>query len=150
MTEPTDTEDQPADDPQDAAAAPDPGTPPINSQIIQAVEQSTRFAFGLEQQLRPPVKDGTRLSSGAAIAYEKAAQAGALAVQDAADYQRNVLSISNVAQAKALATILADESKIVPCAVVFVLAIAGSLAAAMTAGEIGTQVDTMLSKFPRG
>jgi hypothetical protein len=139
---------------QTNGTAPPPGDPPspplqVNSQIIDAVKKSTAFAFGLENKLQAPMDGGTRLSSGAAIAYEKAAQAAALAIQDSVDYQRNVLSISNVAQGKALATMFADESKIPQCAIILALALASSLAAAITVGEIGTQVNKMIQGFPR-
>lgn len=79
----------------------------VNPQIVDAVQQSTDFAFGLKASLLPPVENGTRLSSGAAIAFDKAAQAAALSIQDAADFARNVMSIAAVAQGKALAEILA-------------------------------------------
>ncbi len=133
-----------------AAGDPPPSSLQVNSQIIDAVRKSTAFAFGLENKLQPPVDGGgTRLSSGAAIAYEKAAQAAAIAIQDAVDYQRNVLSISNVAQGKALATMFADESKIPQCAIILALALASSLAAAITVGEIGAQVNKVIDGFPR-
>lgn len=79
----------------------------MNQQILDAVQNSTEYAFGLKASLLPPVDNGTRLSSGAAIAFDKAAQAAALSIQDASDYARNVMSIASVAQGKALAEILA-------------------------------------------
>jgi len=130
------------------APAPDP-TSAVNQQILGAVQASTDFVFGLKSQLQDAKPDGSRISAGAAIAYEKAAQAAAIAVQDAADYQRNVMSISTVAQGKALAMMLADQSKIPQGTVVFVLAMVASLAAALTAGQVGGEQTKMISAFPK-
>jgi len=143
----------PTTPPQDPPPPPngngDDATTFVNPQILDAVKQSTTYALGFETL--PSVKNdrSNRVSAGGAIAYDKAAQAAALAVQDAADYQRNVLSVSNVAQAKALAMMFADKQNIPQYATIFVLAIAGSLAASVTAGQVGVQMDTMLEKFPR-
>jgi hypothetical protein len=124
--------------------------PNVNPQIIDAVGAATGFAFGLENQLYPQSPaPGTRLSAGAAIAYEKAAQAAGLAVQDAADYQRNVMSISTVAQGKALAMMFADQANIEKYAIILVLAMITPLAAALTAGVADTEATTMLTDFPR-
>ena len=128
--------------------APDPSSQ-VNPQIIDAVVKSTGFVFGLENQLQPPVTDGTRLSSGAAIAFEKVAQATAFAVQDAADYQRNVLSLSNAAQGKALAMMFIDKQNVTTYAEIMVLAILSSLAATFVAGEAGAKAAATLQAFPR-
>lgn len=134
----------------DAPLGPAPAsTAAVNQQILGAVQASTDFVFGLKSQLPALNKDGSRLSSGAAIAYEKAAQAAAIAVQDAADYQRNVMSISTVAQGKALAMMLADKSKIEQATTVLTLAMVASMAAAVTAGQVGTEQTKMLAAFPR-
>ncbi len=133
--------------PPPAPSTPDP-TSAVNQQILGAVQASTDFVFGLKSQLQDK-KDGTRLSAGGAIAYEKAAQAAAIAVQDAADYQRNVMSISTVAQGKALAMMLADQSKIPQATVVFVMAMVASMAAAITAGQVGGEQTKMITAFPK-
>jgi len=52
----------------------------VNPQILDAVTKSSGFVFAKQS--------GPGTSAGNAIAYEKAVQAAALAVQDAADYQR--------------------------------------------------------------
>lgn len=145
MTDPNGT---PPNTDDAATPAADPGAV-VNPQIVDAVRTSTGFAFGLENKLQAPVDNGTRLSSGAAVAYEKAAQAAAFAVQDATDYQRNVMSISNVAQGKALAMMFADKEHIATYAQILVLAMASSLAAVVTAGEVGAQATKMLQSFPR-
>ena len=133
-----------------SSAAPTPfPTSSLNPQILGAVQASTDFVFGLKSQLQDAKKDGSRLSAGGAIAYEKAAQAASIAVQDAADYQRNVMSISTVAQGKALAMMLADQSKIPQATVVMVLAMVASLAAALTAGQVGGEQTKMITAFPK-
>ncbi len=53
-----------------------------NPQIIDAVGRSTSFVFGPNASAAPTANAGT------AIAYQKVAQAAALAVQDGTDYQR--------------------------------------------------------------
>jgi hypothetical protein len=90
-------------------------------------------------------------ASGAAIAYDKVAQAAALAIQDAADYQRNALSISAAAQGKALAMMLqpSELANIERYSMIYVLALAGSMAASVTAGLISEQANAILRNFPR-
>lgn len=100
----------------------------VNAQILDAVTQSTQF-LGLGAS--PP----SATASGA-IAFAKAAQAAALSVQDATDYQRNIMSISTVAQGKALAMMFADEAKIEQYAMIFVLAAVAPMAAALTAAVV--------------
>lgn len=120
----------------------------VNHQILKAVQASTEFAFGLNNQLQAS-KGTDRLSAGVAIAYDKAAQAAALAVQDATDYERNVLSIASAAQGKALAMILAGTN-VQDAAVAFVLAIVSSVMAPLVAGEVGIAQTNMLKNFPQG
>ncbi|MGH6871275.1 MAG: hypothetical protein ACREHE_07200 [Rhizomicrobium sp.] len=138
-TEPDDT---------DAAATDDSiSTSAVNQQIMGAVQASTEFAFGLTTELNP-VSGTTRMSAGVAIAYDKAAQAAALGVQDATDYERNVLSISSAAQGKALAMILAGTN-VQDAAIGFVLALVASIVAPIVVAEVGIAQTTMLSKFPQ-
>jgi hypothetical protein len=122
----------------------------VNPQIVDAVQTSTEYVFGFEQMPGGPGDIAGRLSAGGAVAYEKAAQAAAIEFQDAADYQRNVLSISSVAQGKALAMMFAEPAKIPQYAIIYILAMAGSLVAEITAGQIGQQAATTLEKFPKG
>lgn len=133
-------------------------TPPVNKQIVEAVKKSTDFVFG-----QPEEKSTTAATAGSgdlapkydaakAIAYEKVAQAVAYGVQDATDYQRNILSMSSVAQGKALAKMFEDVAEedleaLGMHAAIFILAIVGSVAAGATAGFIGTEEADTLSKF---
>lgn len=151
-TEPADdhdpaTPETPEIDPDGA----DDGAPKnstVNQQILDAVQASTEYAFGLNNELQK--KDGTkRLSAGVAIAYDKAAQAAALGVQDATDYERNVLSIASAAQGKALAMILAQQN-VPEAAIAFVLALVSSIVAPIVVAEVGTAQTYMLNNFPEG
>ena len=128
--------------------APDPAPssgPMVNTQILDAVAKSTGFVFGPQ----PDPTAGTGVPAGNAIAYEKAAQAAGLAVQDAADYQRNVLSISTVAQGKALAMMF-DTKEVSPYGEILALAMVASLAASVTAGIASISIAEGLKAFPPG
>jgi len=92
----------------------------------------------------PPAPD-----DGAAIAYDKVAQAAALIVQDAADYQRNALALCTAAQGKALALMLQNPSQIEQLGIAYVMAMMGSAAASTTAALISEQAAAMLRNFPR-
>lgn len=150
--EPEDDQDltapESADNGADGAGGDTSGRSAVNKQIIDAVQASTEYAFGLNNELQ--TSDGTkRLSAGVAIAYDKAAQAAALGVQDATDYERNVLSIASAAQGKALAMILANQN-VPQAAIAFVLALVSSIVAPIVVAEVGTAQTYMLSKFPEG
>ena len=107
----------------------------VNSQILDSVEQSTKFVFGSP--------------AGTAIAYQKVAQACALAVQDATDYQRNVMSVSMAAQGKALALMMSDPANVERYATAYVLAMIAPVAAAVTAGLVGKEAQEILAGFPQ-
>jgi hypothetical protein len=114
----------------------------VNPQILDAVSKSTGFVFN------PSTAPGT--AAGNAIAYEKAVQAAALAVQDAADYQRNVLSISTAAQGKALAMMLATK-EVSPYGEILGLAMVASLAAVVTASLASAGISAAIDlDFPKG
>ncbi len=132
-----------------SSSTPEPfSTDDVNQQILGAVQASTDFAFGLTASLSPPVAGGTRLSAGAAIAFDKAAQAAALSIQDVSDYARNVMSVAAVAQGKALAEILAGVN--VANAQTAMTQAQTAVTAAVTAvGALTTAQTAMLSAFPR-
>jgi len=123
-------------------------TDDVNPQILGAVQASTDFAFGLTANLLEPVSGGTRLSAGAAIAFEKAAQAASLSVQDVSDYARNVMSVAAVAQGKALAEILAGVN-VQNAQTAMTQAQSAVTAAVAAVGALGTAQTTMLNAFPR-
>ena len=152
MSDPTEPADgQPSDTPDDGTdttSGADASISAVNKQIIDAVQASTEYAFGLNNELQTS-SGKTRLSAGVAIAYDKAAQAAALGVQDATDYERNVLSISSTAQGKALAMILANQN-VPQAAIAFVLALVASVVAPIVVAEVGTAQTYMLNNFPEG
>ncbi|MGD0190324.1 MAG: hypothetical protein ABSD74_06250 [Rhizomicrobium sp.] len=119
----------------------------VNSQIVDAVRKSTRFAFGMQDDIDLP-GDPVQLKAGAAIAYDKAAQAAALGVQDATDYERNVLAISSAAQGKALAMILANQN-VEQAMLGFLFALIASFVAPIVVVEVGKAQTGMLTSFPK-
>ena len=130
--------------------------PPVNAQIIDAVEKSTDFVFGFGAGSNAGTAAGTAptqvYNAGSAIAFEKAAQATAYQIQDAADYERNMLSINGAAQGKALALMFEDvveekPEKFVEHALIYVLAIAGTFAAGATTEFIGESASNVLTKY---
>lgn len=141
------------------------GPSSVNQQILDAVKESTKFAFGVPESgdgLLSAKTETTASRSGAgtpkydagmAIAYEKVAQATAYMVQDAADYQRNMMSINGTAQGKALAKMFEDvaegdpNNKLGEHAAIFVLSILGSLAAGFTADMIGKNAGCILESY---
>jgi len=127
------------------------GTPDstVNEQIIDAVQASTQYAFGLNNTLTNPAVTGSRLSAGVAIAYDKVAQATSLAIQDATDYQRNVLAISGATQGKAMAMMLAGVNEKGAVAA-FGMALIASIVAPFVAGEIGQIQIKTITDYPQG
>ena len=125
----------------------------VNPQIVNAVQTSTEYALGFGALNDQTADAKAVVSAGAAIAYDKAVQAAALAVQDAADYERNVLSISAAVQGKALAMILADPLEVdweSGPVVAFGLAILSSLVAPVAAGLASVAVSEAVTlTFPR-
>ena len=124
-------------------------TDAVNSQIKDAVQTSTNWALGFAT-----LDDGTpasskRVSAGGVIAYDKATQAAALSVQDAADYQRNVLSISTTVQGKAMAMMLASGGMSEPALIAYAMALVSSFAAPIAAGLAAESVTKAVQTFPR-
>ena len=80
--------------------------PAVNSQIKDAVQTSTNWAMGFAPLDAGTPSSASRVSAGGAIAYDKATQAAALAVQDAAE---QVLSGGmRLMNAKGAAAVLMD------------------------------------------
>ncbi|EDX79190.1 hypothetical protein ER13_03205 [Brevundimonas sp. EAKA] len=123
--------------------------PTVNSQIKDAVQTSTNWALGFAPLEQGTPSTSTRVSAGGAIAYDKATQAAALSVQDAADYQRNMLSISTTVQGKAMAMMLASGGMNEPALVAYAMALVSSFAAPIAAGLAAESVTTAVKTFPR-
>lgn len=116
----------------------------VNPQILDAVKQSTQFAFGKGSG----VSDQTEgLSAGKEIAFNKVAQAVSYAVQDATDYQRNMMTILTTVQGQAFALMFADQSKIPQCTLILEAATTQMTAVEATFAKVATDASTALGKF---
>ncbi len=137
----------------------------VAPQIVDAVKTSTEYAFGLIPGVTPaggsggsgggatPAASGGGLNAGTPIAYQKAAQALAFSVQDAVDYQRNILSMTSAAEGKALALMFEDVAsgdvpKLGEHAIVYILSMLGALAGGLVAEQITNASGEALAKFP--
>lgn len=114
----------------------------LNPVIVDSVKETTNYVFGPKSQTEPATNTGT------SIAYQKVAQAASLAVQDGVDYQRNVLSISTVAQGKALALMFATKQTD-PYMEILLLAMVASIGAVVTNGLIDAVAAGVVAKFPK-
>ncbi len=121
----------------------------LNGPIVDAVQMSTEYNFGLTQMPSQTADANTALSAGAAIAYDKAAQAAAIAFQDVADYQRNIMSISTAVQGKSMALIMGGDVTAGPI-LAYVMALLSTAAATATGTADTSAWTTSLSEFPRG
>ena len=122
-------------------------TPPVvNSQILSAVENSTKFAFGYGSDIQAGAEP---LSAGAQIAFNKAAQAASYAVQDALDYQRNMMTILSTVQGQAFAIMFADESKIPQMAAILAAAAAQMTLTTEAFSAVSTAAAEVASTFPK-
>ena len=126
----------------------DASTPPLNSQIVHAVRQSTAFVFDPAASIPPSSGTPASSNAGTAIAYQKVAQAAALAVQDGTDYQRNIMSISTVAQGQALALMFSTKQTN-PYLEILLLAMLAPIAAAVTVGIVNTVATEVATTFPK-
>jgi hypothetical protein len=74
----------------------------VNPQILDAVKQTTSFVTSAAG------------NTGTGIAYQKVSQAGALAIQDAADFMRNLMTISATATGVAVTKMVEDPAINIP------------------------------------
>lgn len=111
----------------------------VNSQIVDAVKQ-TRDAVRIGSSDTSKVID-----SG--IAYQKASQAAAFAVQDATDYLRNIMAISSTAQGMALKLFL--ETKDPLYSQVLTQAQTAVTMAATNLETVGMSAISVATDFPR-
>ncbi|PPK72434.1 hypothetical protein B0F88_104229 [Methylobacter tundripaludum] len=136
----------PKDAPEDAKKAAEPESPTadsnqvlVNSQIVDAVKQ-TRDAVRIGSSDTSKVID-----SG--IAYQKASQAAAFAVQDATDYLRNIMAISSTAQGMALKLLL--ETKDPSYSQILTQAQTAVTMAATNLETVGMSAISVATDFPR-
>lgn len=134
------------DNPEETKKAAEPAAPAndtnqvlVNSQIVDAVKQ-TRDAVRIGSSDTSKVID-----SG--IAYQKASQAAAFAVQDATDYLRNIMAISSTAQGMALKLFL--ETKDPLYSQVLTQAQTAVTMAATNLETVGMSAISVATDFPR-
>jgi len=108
----------------------------VNSQIIDAVSQSTTAVMG------------SAANQGAATAYQKVAQAAAFAVQDATDYSRNVENIAMTAQGVIVAKMLENEANIPIYTPVLATLQEMVIAASTNLATVGTTATAVATEFP--
>ncbi len=134
----------------------------VNPQIVDAVDVSSQYAFGILPDYPSSSGGGgggagaagPLANAGAPIAYQKAAQALAFSVQDAVDYQRNILSMTAAAEGKALQLMFEDIAEqnleaLGEHAVVYILSMLGGLAGGLVAEQITTASGKALAEFPK-
>jgi hypothetical protein len=124
------------DTPQDGGS----GMVKVNSQIVDAVRQ-TRNAVRIDASDTSKVVDP-------GIAYQKASQAAAFAVQDATDYLRNIMTIASTAQGMALKMYLETQVP-TPWADIITEAQKAVTAAAENLEKVGQSATSVATNFPR-
>jgi|SRR5690606_2445523 len=84
-----------------------PNTPAtVNPQVLDAIKEASFGAFG-----RFDNASSGKLDVGVEIARLKVAQATSLAIQDATDYQRNMMAIMTAVQSKAFTMMFTDPTQ---------------------------------------
>lgn len=111
----------------------------VNTQIVDAVKK-TRDAVHINPDDKAKVVD-----SG--VAYQKASQAAAFAVQDATDYLRNIMAISSTAQGMALKLFL--ETKDPSYVQIITQAQSAVTMAASNLETVGLSAISVATDFPR-
>ena len=88
-------------------------------------------------------------SSGTGIAYQKVAQAAAFAVQDATDYQRNMMSVGMTAQGVIMEMMISNPANIPIYTPVLALIQEAITAATAELTAVGTAASAVVSEFPQ-
>lgn len=112
--------------------------PGVNSQILDAVKQSNSTVLG------------SAGSNGAAIAYQKVAQAASFAVQDSTDYLRNIMAMSSAATGVALKKMVENPATAAQYTPVLTAAQDAVTAAQENFAAVGAAAGTVVSGFPSG
>jgi hypothetical protein len=122
----------------------------VNGQIVDAVKTSTGAVMGSfkaypDKEVSPV--HGTSTVYANTIAYPKVSQAAALAVQDATDYLRNMMTMSSTAQGVILKLMVENEAK-----APLYIPILQQVQAAVTASQknleaVGSSAAAVMSKF---
>lgn len=112
--------------------------PGVNSVILDAVKQSNSAVLGASG------------NNGAAIAYQKVAQAAAFAVQDSTDYLRNIMAMSSAATGVALKKMVENPATAAQYTPVLTAAQDAVTAAQTNFQAVGTSAGSVVSGFPSG
>jgi hypothetical protein len=111
----------------------------VNAQIIDALRQ-TRNAVRIDAGDTSKVVD-------AGVGYQKASQAAAFAVQDAADYLRNVMTIASTAEGMALKLMIETKNPFYSTVLTAAQGAVSSAAANLEA--VGKSATAVATTFPR-
>jgi len=137
-TDPDGNGDPPPEADSPAVPAPPPAStgPGVNSVILDAVKQSNTAVLGAAG------------NNGAAIAYQKVAQAASFAVQDSTDYLRNIMAMSSAATGVALKKMVETPATAGQYKPVLEAAQAAVTAAQKNFQEVGTAAGKVVGGFP--
>ena len=130
------TDDTTTDDTPDNTPATTPSSGGVNSQVLDAVNQTTSIVMD------------SAVTQGAATAYQKVAQATAFAVQDATDYSRNIENVAMTAQGVIVAKMLEDEANIPIYTPVLATLQEMVIAASTNLATVGATATTIATSYP--
>lgn len=120
----------------------------VNGQILDAVKQTN--AQVLAPGFSPSQGSQGSGAVGTGIAYQKVAQAAAFAVQDATDYQRNMMSIGMTAQGVIMEMMIKNKANIPIYTPVLALIQEAVAAATAELAAVGTAATAVVTEFPKG
>jgi len=109
----------------------------LNQQIVEAVQTTNQTVLGASGK------------EGAAVAYQKVAQAAAFSVQDATDYLRNVMTMASTATGVCLQLMIAKETTS-PYTDIIEAATKAVTSAQQNFDAVGKSAGTVVSDFPSG
>lgn len=119
------------------AATPAPASAPVAAALASVAEK-----------VQPPAKPAADVRVGG-LAYQSVAQSAAIAIQDAADYLRNMATIAATANGVALAQLLAKPGAGEEYAAVLAATEQFMAGAVANFEAIGASVENVLKRFPQ-
>lgn len=125
----------------------------VNDQIVDAVQTTTGAVMGTFKGSYPDNKvtpvQGTSTIYANTIAYPTVSQAAALAVQDAEDYLRNIMTMSSTAQGVIFKLMVENEAK-APLYIPILEQVQGAVTASQAnLAAVGSTAATILSEFKK-
>ncbi len=117
----------------------------INAQIIDSLEKTQQFTLG--SVVKEAGAGSVVKASGAGKAYQSVAQSTAIAIQDAADYLRNMGTITSTTIGVAFADWMVTK-KAHPYTEIIDKANETMTAATATFKQVGAAAKTVLQEFP--